>query len=638
MKLAVIIVNYNVKYFLDQCIESVLNSVLPQDVTLEVAVVDNNSSDGSVEMVREHYPQVRLYANSDNPGFAKANNQALRDSDADYMLLLNPDTLVEHDTLAQCLEFYQSHPDCGGLSVKMVNGEGTFLKESKRGFPSPKTSFYKICGLIRIFPHNKKIAAYYMGHIGEGETSEVEILPGAFLMISREALEKVGYLDESYFMYGEDIDFSWRIHLAGYKNYYLPTTRILHYKGECTKKGSMNYVYTFYNAMVIFTKRYFSGSGAKLFTLLIQLAIWARASLAFLQRIAKHLAVPCLDFMAAFAGFVAIKQLWATYWADNVNYYPSSYTWCILPIYILILMLATFLCGGYDKPLRLGRIAKGMGLGACLLLAFYSLLDETLRYSRAIVLFGSIWTLIAALGIRGILGLLKVDGYNLHPYHKRRYLIVGSNEEQQRVTTLFDSLGIQPRSIAYLTDTQQLVSQQPQADEIIFCSQDIAIHDILDTLETLHGSRYCYRIAPADRDFLIGSNYTSSPEELYTDNTDSITTVTNRRNKRLFDLTTAALALLLSPILFWFQRHKRHYFPHCCSVLVGRRTWVGYSQTTPTFDDGTPLPHLKPGVLQTHHLLPLVKHPDLQRLDQSYAQDYHVATDLQILFRNLYRL
>ncbi|MBO7540983.1 MAG: glycosyltransferase family 2 protein, partial [Bacteroidales bacterium] len=246
MRLSIVIVNYNVKFFLEQCLNSVFEAL--QGIDSEVWVVDNNSVDGSVAMLKEKYPQVRLIANKENVGFSKANNQALRQINGDCVLLLNPDTLVESDTFAKCLAFMDEHPDCGGLGVKMINGEGEYLRESKRGFPTPKVAFYKISGLIKLFPHSPKYAHYYLGHLDPDQTAEIEILSGAFLMTRKEVLDKIGLLDETFFMYGEDIDFSYRILQGGYKNYYLPATRIIHYKGESTKKGSLNYVYTFYNA------------------------------------------------------------------------------------------------------------------------------------------------------------------------------------------------------------------------------------------------------------------------------------------------------------------------------------------------------------------------------------------------------
>lgn len=638
MLLSVVIVNYNVKYFLEQCLHSVFAAA--EGIDTEVWVVDNNSIDGSVQMVRDKFPEVNLIANSDNPGFATANNQALRQCSGEYILLLNPDTLVQKDTFASCIDFYKSHPDCGGLSVKMINGEGLFLKESKRGFPSPATSFFKISGLIRLFPRNKKIGAYYMGHLDDDTVNEVDVLPGAFLMISRNALQKTGLLDESYFMYGEDIDFSWRIKLAGFKNYYLPSTRILHYKGESTKKSSMNYVYIFYNAMAIFARKYFSRSGAKLYIFLIQCAIWLRASLDFFKRIVSRLAVPAVDFAASFAGFLAIKQVWATYWAENINYYPEFYTWVILPLYALILLLGSWLAGGYDKPLRLGRIIQGMSTGALCLLVFYSLLSEELRFSRAIVLLGSIWSILATLGIRGLLSAMNIDGYRLTPNRRNRYLVVGSEEETNRLKTLFDATGIEHNGILVAHDDNDpaLNGHLPKVDEVIFCSRDIPVNRILDIIQQNANCGAAFRILPDAMDVLIGSNYTNSPEELYTPDFGNICNATNRRNKRIFDIVSALLLLLLSPILFWPQRRKRRYFADCISVLFGKKSWVGYSSSPSAMSMQAPLPALRQGVFKTRDRMPSVKNPDNERLDIAYANNYHLMTDITILTINLFRI
>lgn len=637
MKLSVIIVNYNVKYFLEQCLRSV--QAAAEGIETEVWVVDNNSVDGSVQMVQEKFPDVHLIANADNPGFATANNQALRQCTGDYLLLLNPDTLVQRDTFSTCLDFFAAHPDCGGLSVKMISGEGQYLKESKRGFPSPATSFYKISGLIKLFPHSRKVGAYYLGHLDDDSVNEVDVLPGAFLMISREALAKTGLLDESYFMYGEDIDFSWRIRLAGYKNYYLPSTRIIHYKGESTRKSSMNYVYTFYNAMAIFARKYFNGKGARLYNLLIQAAIWARASLDFLKRIVARLAVPAADFAVSLAGFVAIKQVWATYWAENVNYYPAFYTWLVLPLYVLILLFSSWLAGGYDKPVRIGRIVQGMAVGAVCLLVFYSLTSEQLRFSRAIVLLGSLWSILAVSGLRGLLSLLHVEGYRLHPDQRKRYLVVGSDGEVERLGQLFDALGIEHRGllVAHSADDPVLAERQPKVDEVIFCSKDVSVSRIIDISQQRATFGNDFRILPDGMEVLIGSNYTDSPEELYTPDFGLISNATNRRTKRLFDLVSSALLLLLSPLLIWFQQRRFRYFADCLHVLVGRRSWVGYSrQQLPAGE--APLPYIRRGILRTSDILPSVKQPDLARLDANYAFSYRVATDLTILMRNITRL
>lgn len=645
MLLSIVIVNYNVKYFLEQCLESVYSSDTAlqgtpdgESLQLEVFVVDNASVDGSVEMVRERFPQARLIANTDNVGFARANNQALRLCRGDLVLLLNPDTVVEHDTFSKCAGFYASHPDCGGLTVKMINGEGEYLRESKRGFPTPAASFFKMSGLIRLFPHSRLFAAYYMGHLDDNDTNPIDILPGAFLMISRQALEKVGLLDESYFMYGEDIDFSWRIKLAGFENYYYPHTRIIHYKGESTKRGSMNYVYTFYNAMSIFVKRYFSGSNASFFNLLLHLAIWGRATVAWLKRVLQAIALPAADFAVAFAGFWAIKQLWASYWADNIHYYPPQYTYAVIPCYILLLMLCSWINGGYEKPVRMARIAKGMTVGTALLLVFYSLLDESQRYSRALLLAGCLWTPIAALGIRGILHLLHVPGFDLGARSAGRCIIVGSSEEAARVQRMYQTLDC--AQIAHVfgpqTDAPKLIDaiRIHNADEVVFCNKDLTVHQIIDLMTQLSRSQnlrqpVAYKIAPSGSDFIIGSNTINSTEDLYTEQLHPVVSPLNRRNKRMLDIVAALLLLLSSPFLFWFQRRKRLYYAHCWQVLTGKKTWVGIrgNQT-------------RPGIFGPENMLcPLPKYlpADLKlQMHLRYLQNYKVSTDLHILAKNLF--
>ncbi|MDD3892771.1 MAG: glycosyltransferase family 2 protein, partial [Bacteroidales bacterium] len=267
MTLSVVIVNYNVKHFLEQCLISVFKSL--NSIDSEVFVVDNASADGSCQMVRQRFPQVKLIENTVNYGFSYANNQAIRLAEGEFVLLLNPDTVVEEDTFAKCIAFMNEHKKAGSMAVKMIDGKGKFLPESKRAMPSPIVSFYKIFGLSRLFPKSKTFARYHLGHLSPNSTHEIEILSGAFMFIRKEALDKVGLLDESFFMYGEDIDLSYRILKGGYKNYYYPGTTIIHYKGESTKKGSINYVLVFYKAMMIFARKHFTSKNASLYIMLI---------------------------------------------------------------------------------------------------------------------------------------------------------------------------------------------------------------------------------------------------------------------------------------------------------------------------------------------------------------------------------
>ncbi len=279
MKLSVVIVNYNVRYYLEQCLLSVLSSL--KDLETEVFVVDNNSSDGSLEYLQPKFPGVTFIANHDNPGFSKANNQAIRQSTGKYVLLLNPDTVVGEDTLQNVCRFMDDHPDAGGLGVKMIDGYGRFLPESKRGFPSPWNSFCKMTGISRIFPRSPLFGKYHLKYLEENKVHRVDVLAGAFMLLRREVLNKTGLLDETFFMYGEDIDLSYRITQAGYHNYYVPE-KIIHYKGESTKKD-FRYVQVFYEAMLIFFKKHYPHY-SKFYGLFVQSGIYFAGSLSALKK------------------------------------------------------------------------------------------------------------------------------------------------------------------------------------------------------------------------------------------------------------------------------------------------------------------------------------------------------------------
>lgn len=280
MKLSVVIVNYNVKYFLEQCLVSVLKAT--EDITSEIFVVDNASSDDSLEYLIPRFPKVRFIENKENVGFSRANNMAIKQSTGEYVLLLNPDTLVGENVLKDCITWMDSSAKAGGLGVKMLGADGAFAFESRRGFPSPMTSFYKITGLCNLFPYSRRFGKYYLRYLDKNQINRIDIISGAYMFLRREALNKSGLLDESFFMYGEDIDLSYRITLTGYENYYVPSS-IIHYKGESTKKESFKYVYTFYDAMVIFFKKHFPHYSL-VFSLSVKVVIYLRALVAVLRR------------------------------------------------------------------------------------------------------------------------------------------------------------------------------------------------------------------------------------------------------------------------------------------------------------------------------------------------------------------
>ena len=284
MKLTVVIVNYKVKYFLEQCLRSVEKASM--GLSVEVIVVDNASGDGSVEYIRERFPDVTVIACEENLGFAKANNLAIRQSRGEYVLLLNPDTIVAENTFSDFILFMDGNPGAGGCGAFMLHTDGSFAPESRRGLPTPFVAFCKMSGLAGLFPKSRTLGKYYMRYLDEREVNEIEIMSGAFMFLRREALDKAGLLDEDFFMYGEDIDLSYRMLKSGYTNHYLPS-KILHYKGESTQKSSYRYVHTFYRAMQLFFKKHYSHYSI-LVSVPITLAIWGRAALAYVGNQFRH--------------------------------------------------------------------------------------------------------------------------------------------------------------------------------------------------------------------------------------------------------------------------------------------------------------------------------------------------------------
>ena len=276
MVVSVIIVNYNVRYLLEQCLRAVSRAM--EGLDAEVFIVDNHSSDGSIPFLEPLFPSFHYLRNEKNNGFAKANNQALARAAGQYVLFLNPDTIVPEDCLKKCISFMDAHSQAGAMGVKMINGHGRFLKESKRGFPSPQASLWKMTGLSAVAPRSKLFAKYYLGHLSANETNEVDTLSGAFMFVKKEALDKTGGFDERFFMYAEDIDLSYRIIKEGYKNYYYPGIVILHYKGESTLRDAA-YIKQFYRAMDQFVEKHFDKGASAFACLLLRAGIHSRALL-----------------------------------------------------------------------------------------------------------------------------------------------------------------------------------------------------------------------------------------------------------------------------------------------------------------------------------------------------------------------
>ena len=278
-KLTVVIVSYNVKDYVCQCLLSLRRAL--RDVDAEVCVVDNHSGDGTVDFLREKFPEIKVVASPHNLGFARANNMAIRQTESEFVLLLNPDTFVGEQTIRQSLDFMDEHAEAGGLGVRMLKIDGSDALESRRGLPTPMVAFYKMVGLCARYPKHRRFGQYYMGYLSWDEAARIDVISGAYCLLRRKALDEIGLLDEDFFMYGEDIDLSYRLLKGGYENWYLPS-KILHYKGESTEKSSFRYVHVFYKAMLIFFRKHYSQMSL-LLSLPIKITIYGKAFTTLLQ-------------------------------------------------------------------------------------------------------------------------------------------------------------------------------------------------------------------------------------------------------------------------------------------------------------------------------------------------------------------
>ena len=276
MKLSVIIVNYNVRPYLTACLDSVQRAL--EGIESEVFVVDNHSDDDSVEVINRNYTWVHLINNRENLGFSKANNIAILQAQGDYILLLNPDTVVAEDTLKSAIDFMDQNPKAGGAGVRMHNADGTLAPESRRAIPTPFVAARKMLGFTK---------RYYMSYLSWDSPAQIEVVSGAFMLLRHKAIYEVGMLDEDFFMYGEDIDLSYRLLQGGWQNWFLPYD-IVHYKGQSTSKSDFRYVHVFYQAMLIFFRKHYSHLSF-FFSLPVKVAIYFRASLALVDIVRKKL-------------------------------------------------------------------------------------------------------------------------------------------------------------------------------------------------------------------------------------------------------------------------------------------------------------------------------------------------------------
>lgn len=631
-------------HFLEQALISVSKASTHLDI--EVFVVDNNSADGSVEMVKTKFPSVKLIVNELNVGFSKANNQAIAEATGEYILLLNPDTVIEVDTLDKCVAFLDAHPQGGGLGVKMIDGKGDFLAESKRGFPTPWVAFYKIFGLAKLFPKSKKFGHYHLGYLDENKTHEVEVLSGAFMVLRKSVLDKIGVLDEDYFMYGEDIDLSYRIIKNGYKNYYFSDTRIIHYKGESTKKTSANYVLIFYKAMIIFAQKHFTSNNTGAFKILIHLAIYFRALIALSNRIIDKALPIMLDAALILGSLIGLFY----FKIDTLSLTDSSIEIVykqIIPLFTCTWILSLLFNGAYKSNVSASRLIRSFFFGTLIIASLSYFIDEY-RYSKNFLIEGSLLSMSMVFLFRGIIQWIKNGRFELGENKNKKIVIVGSYTECDRIDSLLQESNYKLNILGFITTgnntdvkgkylgfTKQLqnIVRLYKVDEIIFCSKDLSANSIIEWMTQIDNTLVDFKIVPEESNIIIGSNSKNKRGDFYTLNINlNIIEEKNIKDKRILDVTASILFLALYPIIIWLIDNPKNFFRNIMQVLKGRKSWVGFTNT-----EQINLPKIKTGIINpTYYLEKSAKihASNIQELNLAYARDYNLYMDISLIAKS----
>ena len=614
-------------------------------IDAEVIVVDNNSTDNSIEYLTPKFPAVKYITNKENTGFAKACNQGLQQAKGNYILFLNPDTIVPEDCFTKCVSFFEANKDAGAIGIKMLDGSGKFLKESKRSFPSPSTSLYKLFGLAKLFPRSKTFSKYHLGHLKTDESNEVDVLAGAFMMIRKEVLDKVGGFDETFFMYGEDVDLSYRIQKAGFKNYYFAESSILHFKGESTRKGSLNYVRMFYNAMSIFVRKHYGGSKAGIFSFLIHVAIWFRAALSTIGSFIRKNGLPIIDAGLILLSFWLMKNIWNEYVRTDIQY-QNKLLWIAFPAYTVFYLITAYYAGLYDRWYKWSELFRSSVVATIVLLAAYAMLPEQYRFSRAIILFGAMLAFALISLLRLILIQLNVLNSNKDRDEHTQTIIAGSAEEFEAAKQLLKDAGLKQRvlgriavhaddndGIGSVKNIKGLSSVIPFR-EIIFCQGTLSYAEIIEVIQQLPPS-INVKIHAHGTTSIIGSNSKDSSGEVVSqENGFKLSDPYNRRLKRLLDVSISIFSIITFPVHLIFVRKPLSFLKNCFQVLFARKTWIGYAVPEKS------LPSLYDAVISCNGMpadkKQVLPKESLQMMDYWYARDYEPINDLKLIKR-MYR-
>ncbi len=648
---SVVIVSFNVRGFLESLINSLRRSL--EGIDSEIIVVDNSSDDDTVEFLKKNFKDVKLIDNHLNIGFGKANNQGVKASSGQYLLLINPDAVVGENTIKEMLAFSNENPDAGATSCKVLNADGTLQKTCRRGFPTPWVAFTKISGLSALFPRTRLFGRYNLTYLNPEEDHEVDAIGGSFMFIPRHVFDEVGGFDEDYFMYGEDIDLCYKIKRAGYKVYYTPRTTAIHFKGESTRRSNINQTYEFYRAMSVFVeKRYGMNT---LLSRLLRLAILinrqVRSTILWLEKIWPV----AIDFMviviAMFVGeFVRSHKIYA------IPDYGKPYFY-IAPAIVFVLFGSSVGVYGENKfSFRLSLLT------AFLTFLFFSSLTfffKEFAFSRLIVLIASAIMFVVLPGWRLLYQLRSSVGSSRHPFFGRKTLVVGMDQRSEelikkirtRVSMGYDIVGIVSedasaeqrllgiRVVGSLAELPKLIRER-KIEDVIFASGKVSYSQVLQAVGSVKDPAVSFKLVPDTMDVIIGKTYVDGLADIpFVDIDYHLHRTRNVKAKRAFDIAfaLAGLAALWPSLLTGGDNGLRRVYRRLPKVLAGKMSTVGRSESYPQGSEELFGKMGITGVVQLNRGQSLSPE-EVEKLYIYYARNQSVWLDLEIIAKSFLQL
>ncbi|MDI6802587.1 MAG: glycosyltransferase [Bacteroidota bacterium] len=644
MQLSVIIVNYNVRSFLENALLSIQKAM--RNIEGEIFVVDNASDDGSVELIQAKFPYVKLIVNQTNLGFAAANNIALSQSSGKYILLINPDTIVQEDTLTSLIEYLENNPQIGLAGCKILNPDGSLQLACRRSIPTPWSAFTKVSGLSALFPNTKLFGKYNLTYLNPNETYEVEAVSGSFMFLRRDVYEQVGKLDESYFMYGEDLDWCYRIFKAGWKVLYYHKTQIIHYKGESTKQSSLDDIKMFYNAMHIFVRKHLKHSTLILF--ILHLAIVFRSWLASFSRLIKSSIIPLTDCV-----LINVSIVLGFYFRFGKTVNIPDYAFLPMALIPALAVVTTnYFSGGYNKHKHsITRIILSVIIGFTIISALTYFFKQ-FAFSRIVVIYSavisvgllSMWRLIIKI-------FLRYSKIGQSGFGGRRTLIVGTSAnarhllQKLRLPMRYDYnvvgfIDLNRKQIGNNIDGIDIIGsvstigkiiERYKISDVLFSTDELSYKNILSVIGRSKRRKVNYRMVPNSLEVIIGKTHIDNLNDLPLIEIDyKLDSKIYQITKRVFDIVIASVMFV---IFFPFKKaiKQKFYYNLLPEVISGKYSLVG----SPIDNVVNEITLLKPGLtgLAQIEQKSFLNANDVDKYTIFYLKNYSVLLDTEILIK-----